>query len=133
MDETTFYTLKESDLTSANLVIQVRFYPMTEDKFYRLINNSKKITGFSKDIFFIGLGILIKVACVWMQIVYTSYSNPKEIPSVTSKIDIWEYWAIVITFIIALGLYVTSKYVTNDRDRIIQEVKNFFKKNVKNE
>lgn len=117
---------------SSHIVIQMRCYPMTEDKFYKLITSSKKLSNYSKDVLLIGIGLTFKVISIWGQVIYKSYFNPGEVNSVISKIEVWEYIAIIIAFFISFILWATSKYIISDRDKMIRDIKTFFEE-AKNE
>ena len=132
------YPIDESDIISTKLVIEVICYPLTEDKFYRLINspqNITKITKYSKEIAFIGIGLLFKIVCVWGEIVYKAYNDPYTIKSTILKISNWEYFVVLSTFIISYLFHWYNKKTqkASDRDLIIQEIKDFFKKSKKYE
>ena len=120
------YTFSESELMSSNILIQMRCYPMTEDKFYRLIDNSSKLGTYSKDILFIGIGIAIKVLSIWGLIIYNSHNNSNNIKELISKIDTWEYLAIGFCLVASLVLKIISICIVTDRDNLIKSIKRFY-------
>lgn len=126
------YRMNESEITSSYIVIQVRCYPMTEDKFYKLIKESKQLSCWSKDIFLIGLGLAIKVVCVWGQVIYFSYKDPDKVSLIISKLENWEYIAIIICVLFSVGLRIISKYTISDRDNLIRDIKRFFEEAKRN-
>ncbi len=120
------YKVDESEIMSSRIVIEARCYPMTEYKFDKLISNSTGVTSWAKDIFLIGLGLSLKVLCVWGQIIYKGYSDVSEISILVSKIESWEYLVILITFVISFSIWVTSKCTTSGKDKLIRDIKTFF-------
>ena len=126
------YRMNESEITSSHIVIQVRCYPMTEDKFDKLIKESEQLSCWSKDIFLIGLGLAIKVVCVWGQVIYVSYKDPNKVSLIISKLENWEYIAIIICIFFSVGLRIVSKHTISDRDNLIRDIKRFFEEAKRN-
>lgn len=120
------YIFNESELMSSNILIQIRCYPMTEDKFNKLINNSSKLGAYSKDVLFIGIGIAIKVISVWAIVIYKSHHDSNNIREIISKIDTWEYLAIIICLFLSLILKLLSKCIVTDRDNLIKSIRRFY-------
>lgn len=120
------YTFNESELMSSNILIQMRCYPMTEDKFYRLIDTSSKLGTYSKDMFFVGIGIAVKVLSIWCLIIYNGHNNSDNIKDLISKIDTWEYIAVGACFLVSLILKLISMCIVTDRDNLIKSIKRFY-------
>lgn len=124
------YTLDKSTISSSNIVIQMRCYPMSEDKFNTLISSSAKLGGFSKDILLIGVGIAFKIVAVWVIYIYNGYQGNTG-TNVLAKVESWEYASLFACLGFALLLKIVSLAIVSDRDALIKEIRQFYKDEIK--
>jgi len=127
MEEQPIYEFKESEITSSNILIKVSCYPMTEEKFLRLISKSSKLMDVAQNIFYVAVGMLLKIIGVYIIIIKASYKR-EDTSGIINKIEDWEYWSLFIAMFISAVCYVGSKCMKSDRNDLIKEIEIFFKK-----
>lgn len=127
MEEQPIYEFKESEITSSNILIKVSCYPMTEEKFLRLISKSSKLMDVAQNIFYVAVGMLLKIIGVYIIIIKASYKR-EDTSGIVNKIEDWEYWSLFIAMLISAVCYVGSKCMKSDRNDLIKEIEIFFKK-----
>ena len=69
------YKIREADIKNAEILVEVSCYPMTREKFEKLIRSSSFLDDWTINILFIGVGFAIKILTVWGIFIFNGYSD----------------------------------------------------------
>ncbi len=96
--------------------------------FYKIKNGTSGFKDWSKRLLFISIGLSIKILSVIIifLIAFTKTQNTKK--GLKLEIENWELLAIGIALLACFITYLLGAKFKNDRDQLIEQIDNFFKK-----
>lgn len=118
---------KEVKIDSIKILEQA--YPLAEKDFNKLISNSSVgCKDWAKRIFFISLGLAIKILGVLIIFFYTfiKTNDKNEVKLQLQSLDIV---VLIIGILLFLILFIAGKVFKNDRDHLITRLRDFYNEN----
>ena len=120
------YIIRETDIKNSNILVEVNCYPMTREKFEKLIRSTSHRDDWAINILFIGIGFAIKIFTVWGIFIFHGYSGNSKV-NILFTIESWEYGALLVCGVAFGILKLWSFLWPSKRDKLQREIQDFFK------
>lgn len=100
-------------------------YLLDEKNFNKLIKGTTGFKDWAQKVLFMSIGWAFKLTSALI-VFLVAYHTAKTNEKVELKIEMWEVVSVILALIVCLILYVIGRFVRNEKDKLIESIKNHF-------
>ncbi|MDP4268942.1 MAG: hypothetical protein Q8909_02325 [Bacteroidota bacterium] len=119
--------LNPNEARTKEILLLQPTYLLDENNFNKLIKGSSGCKDWAQKFLFMSLGWIFKIVSAFIAFLI-AFNASKNKENIEIEVKSWEYISVGLGLFVCIVLYIIGCFVKNERDKLIESIKNHFRK-----